>query len=581
MKRTKKRHVSACLLCMAIFLLSAVPAFAVSYTTSGYFTTLDVQEDSSMHVTEEIYVDFTESAHGIYRYIPEQDQHAYFVYDGELVEAPLVYEIKNVTCEGEIVDTVSEDGQLIVRIGDPDRTVFGPHKYTLEYDIVMYDDQIDYLDQLYWNGTPSYWETPIDFASVTVNMPKPFDGSQAEYITGIVGQGDTDRATWSVEGNSVYGYAEDLDRFEGITVRIVLPEGYWVGAKNQGKFWHIAEIIVGAITAFIAGLFLVKGRDEKGVKTVEFYPPDDLSPAEIGYIYDNRIDDRDMTSLVMWFASKGYLKIHAEEVTTAIRKKKKAHICLEKVKDLPADMPEFLQVFFRGLFYGGDWTDMDELAESYSFGYAYEDAQHWLEAEYGDETDKQLMEGQKNQAVGCLAGVIVLTIMIVSLIFLVSVGRQSIVFVLECIVCLVIITLCTIFLARPTKYRTQMLGRIRGYRDFIEKAELDRIEKLVEQDPDFYYNTLPYAYVFDLTDKWAKNFEALKPREPDWYVGSPYYMSSPTIFCRSMDSGVRSSISESMSHTSSGSFSSGGGGFSSGGGGFSGGGGGGGGGGGW
>ena len=84
MKRTHRRHVFACLLCMAVFLASAVPVFAVNFTTDGFFTTVDVQENSSMHVTEEIYVTFTSDAHGIYRYIPNDNVYAYFMHDGEL-----------------------------------------------------------------------------------------------------------------------------------------------------------------------------------------------------------------------------------------------------------------------------------------------------------------------------------------------------------------------------------------------------------------------------------------------------------------------------------------------------------------
>lgn len=84
---------------MAVFLASAVPVFAVNFTTDGFFTTVDVQENSSMHVTEEIYVTFTSDAHGIYRYIPNDNVYAYFMHDGELESKELVYSIKNIECD--------------------------------------------------------------------------------------------------------------------------------------------------------------------------------------------------------------------------------------------------------------------------------------------------------------------------------------------------------------------------------------------------------------------------------------------------------------------------------------------------
>ena len=79
---------------MAVLLASSVPVFAVSYTTDGFFTTVDVQENASMHVTEEIYVTFTSDAHGIYRYIPSDDVYAYFMHDGTLQSKELAYKIQ-------------------------------------------------------------------------------------------------------------------------------------------------------------------------------------------------------------------------------------------------------------------------------------------------------------------------------------------------------------------------------------------------------------------------------------------------------------------------------------------------------
>ncbi len=358
---------------MVMILLSAAPVFAVSYTTDGFFTTLDVQENSSMHVTEEIYITFSSPGHGIFRYIPNRNTYAYFMHDGALVQAEMPYQIKNIRCEGEEIATESENNLCVIRIGSADRTVSGAHKYTLEYDIVMYKDGIDYLDQLYWNVVPAYWDTDIDFAAFTVNMPKAFDPADVDVITGPVGTGDTSRASWDVDSShSLSGHVDGLERSEGITVRIKLPEGYWIDVKDNLWQWRLAEGIIAALALFVAGLFLLKGRDPKPTRVVEFYPPLGLSPAEVGYIYDNRIDDKDMTSLVMWFASKGYLKIHAEEKQGIL--KDKVLITLEKLRNLPENAPAYQKHFFDGLFEGSNFADMKALSKSTSFADSYEAA---------------------------------------------------------------------------------------------------------------------------------------------------------------------------------------------------------------
>ena len=360
---------------------------------------------------------------------------------------------------------------------------------------------------------------------------------------------------------------------------IVLPEGYWTGVKSNAKQWWIAEGLLGAITLLVLGLFLVKGRDPKTVKTVEFYPPENLSPAEIGYIYDNMVNDKDMTSLVMWFASKGYLKISAAPGEKKFLRKEQPIIILEKRRDLPADAPAYQKHFFDGLFEYGREANLKNLAVSTSFADSYEAAKESLQDRYGKTSpNRRLQEGQGYTAVGCLAGFIMLMVFGLATVFLYSYSGQFLKFLAVMVVCSIIVFLCVIHMSRPTPYRQKMLGRIQGFRDFIAAAELDRINQLVEQDPDYYYDILPYAYVFGLTDKWAKNFEALAPKAPDWYSGPDYYMMSPVVFCDSIGGSVRSSLSESAIHSTSASDFSGGG---SGGGGFSGGGGGGGGGGGW
>ncbi|MBR0050725.1 MAG: DUF2207 domain-containing protein, partial [Firmicutes bacterium] len=100
-----------------------------------------------------------------------------------------------------------------------------------------------------------------------------------------------------------------------------------------------------------------------------------------------------------------------------------------------------------------------------------------------------------------------------------------------------------------------------------------------------------YAYVFGLTDQWAKNFEKLMPGSVDWYDGPAELFHTPSTFSSNLARSVNSGIAHSMpkptyssfSGGSSGGRSSGGysGGGGSSGGGYSGGGGGGGGGGGW
>ena len=127
-----------------------------------------------------------------------------------------------------------------------------------------------------------------------------------------------------------------------------------------------------------------------------------------------------------------------------------------------------------------------------------------------------------------------------------------------------------------TDYRIDMMGRLLGFKEFIETAEKENLERLQMEDAKYFYRVLPYAMVFGLARKWAKKFRTITVEKPDWYSTAGVYNGNTFTdhLVSSVNDTVRSHVS-SCSHSSS---SSGG---HHGGGGFSGGGGGGGGGGSW
>ncbi len=584
-RRTLRRHVLACLFCLLLIVGSASSVFAANYTTESFHTTLDISRNSSMHVTETIKVDFQAPSHGIYRDIWTLGK-CWFVEDGELIESDMIYKLDNFRCGDEEISVSSHDDYKSVRIGSADVTFTGPHTYELEYDVIMYKDSIGTFDQLYWNVMPMYWQSDVDDFSFTIRMPSEVD-MDLEVITGPIGTGDTSRGSWTASGTTIEGRVEGpVESGEGVTVRAKLPEGYWKGAKNDAPWVYGIMVLIGLLTFYVIRLFVRYGKDRRPVKTVEFYPPDGMSPAEAGYLYDTKLQDKDMISLVMWFAAKGHLKIIPLDRTgDKPMARKKTAIRLKFVQDLPAGAPSYQTTFFYGLFPGKKRSvDLDELPTS--FGMRLEDAREELIDQM-----KPLMidpKSEESKRTGCLIGIGVFFLVIAAFVLFRVTDDLYSSLLGEFVLCTLFIIFCVRFMLRPSDYRWQMQGRLKGFREFIKKAELDRIEKLVEEDPDYFYTILPYAYVFGLTDRWAKNFKALAIAPPNWYAGDVAYFFDPVSFTNDFSRTTARSFAAAMPKPTYSSFSggsgrsSGGGGYSSsGGGGFSGGGGGGGGGGSW
>jgi uncharacterized membrane protein len=125
---------------------------------------------------------------------------------------------------------------------------------------------------------------------------------------------------------------------------------------------------------------------------------------------------------------------------------------------------------------------------------------------------------------------------------------------------------------RRTLEGEQLFARLMGFRNFMIRAEKDRIEKLVMDNPSYFYDVLPYAYVLGVSDKWARNFEGLDIQPPSWYYTDTMTAFTAIHFANQMDRTASSMNSVMVSQPASSGGGGGGGGFS--GGGFGGGGGG-------
>jgi hypothetical protein len=69
--------------------------------------------------------------------------------------------------------------------------------------------------------------------------------------------------------------------------------------------------------------------------------------------------------------------------------------------------------------------------------------------------------------------------------------------------------LCIVFAVitrKRTEYYTRMLGQLRGFANFIETAESDRLKMLVDENPNYFFDILPYAWAMGLTYEWDDKF---------------------------------------------------------------------------
>lgn len=593
-----------------------------SYKTDSFVTEIKANKDDTFDVTETINVDFTSPKHGIFRYIP--------VSLGE-------YNIKNIVVLGDVseknTDYKLRNKIIKIRVGDEDTLLKGKKQYIIKYKIVGIKSSKDAPDFLKLDLLPTSWNTPIGYAKTTITMPKDVDWANADIYYG--GYGSKSRISDNKAFNVKSDYrtltieTKNLGANEGITIRKQLGNGYWVGAQNYEKKKIIMASLFVILALFTIALWFLFGRDPHYVTTVEFYPPDGMTPAEMGYLIDGSIDDKDIMSMIVYYANKGYM---------AIEDTGKKGFKFTKLKDIDENEKRFAKIFFESIFSEKDVVTNKTMPKNLSDKYFV--VKDMLEGRFIGEKrifSKRstlckwlcmilmipmpfilsiLIAAISNSSVMVFFGILASAIMVVWLFFAskLSNGRNSLtkaekgLYSLVSIVLLVISSaiifgmtfmyakgkvfsitvtasyiLTSFFAVRMnarTKESAKRLGKILGFKQFIETAELDRLKALVEENPAYFYNILPYAYVLGLSDKWIKKFEHIEIEPADWYT-SPYdgynmfnmmiYMNMMDRIDRSIGDTIDDQISGSGSdYGSSGGF--GGGGFT--GGGFGGGGGG-------
>ena len=128
-------------------------------------------------------------------------------------------------------------------------------------------------------------------------------------------------------------------------------------------------------------------------------------------------------------------------------------------------------------------------------------------------------------------------------------------FIIESI-CLVLLIFFLGVIKKRTKYGTEMLVKIKGFKNFLETVEKPQLEELVKENPEYFYNVLPYTYVLGISNKWIEKSKDITLKAPSWYYGYENFKSYS--FYRFLNF-TYSSISRTMLSNSSNSSSSSGG----------------------
>ncbi len=439
----------------------------------------------------------------------------------------------------------------------------------------------------------------LNDVNVTLNFPeRPL--SCHRYISGVYGSNEKQSIEngWTNDGKTLFIHEDKLELVyndtynermaEGITLEFTFEKGVLDSFTGTQMFtertWIILLIGLLSVGFAIGGYFLGKNHGQI-IPVVNVKAPNEMDPMRMGFLIDGSIGDEDVTSMIYYFADKGYLTIDFSNKNDPVLTRVEDENGV--LKELPATAPIYQKTLFEGLFKNRKSVPTSALKEKYYE--SVDEAKIQLMLKKPPRYDKKsvaffllstlfscLLCAVSFVLAGniCVGGdyapadgvFIAVFLIITALLLWVTKELEfkksrtiAIVFltVAYCIGFLIFIlfTKAHIFTAYEKLYlsafaiitqligfftlsRTEsynrILGDILGFKDFIVVTEEDKIKVMLEENPELYYKVLPYAQVLGVTDEWTDRFRNILIEKPSWAVGLEYSVFDYMLINHSM-----------------------------------------------
>jgi len=543
--------------------------FAENFTVEQYDLDIAVSIDRVYTVNEHIVLNYTTPSHGFYRSIPYR------------YESGKEAKVTNIKVD-ENFDKEYAGSNIDLKIGDADKLVKGMKEYNISYIFNLGDDGYPDYDEFYYNLVGDGWATDVKNISYSITFPKAITADRIWLTSGAFGSTNQSKEYQLNNNNTVIqGKVSKLADNEALTLRVEMDPGFFENAWVKKDFTYlgaIAIILSGIAFIFLFIMFYKKyGVDKPLTVVVNFEAPNGLSPLECGYVIDSSADDKDVASMIFYWADKRYLTI--EEVD-----KKKDSFIFHKIKELPETASKAEKELFNALFSKGDESSTTDLAKSgfatkinekvkpevknyfvkekalidpkslskkglmwifallftiiYSFGTCIYDLDFMIIVLIGSliflafsflfsSLMKKYSYVKKSARIGILIGYIIVSILILgAIIFISALGNTSLLLTFISFVFFVIVAILASFggnvMEKLSDYGQHTIENVLGFKEFIDKVEVDKLKLLIDQDPEYFYHILSYAICFGLEDKWAKKFNGIFIEPASWYTSSSY-----------------------------------------------------------
>jgi hypothetical protein len=258
------------------------------------------------------------------------------------------------------------------------------------------------------------------------------------------------------------------------------------------------------------------GRDPGSRRSIkpEYAPPDDLAPAEAGVLVSERAHPSDVVATIVDLAVRGYMRI--EPVTRADDEPDFLFRRLKPILGDPAIRPFELFVLTK-LFDTDLRLNARLLAE---IRQDYDNVFPPIRDEmYRTMVKRRLFPTSPDSVRRIWLGLGLGILAAAAIVYALPpswAGYRSGALALGLALSGLVIAAFSPLMPRKTWDGARAMERVQGFREFLERAEKDRLERM---PADTLHRWLAWAIALGVTERWIWRFEGLPVDAPAWYAG--------------------------------------------------------------
>lgn len=458
---------------------------------------------------------------------------------------------------------VTEEGIRNIYLGDEQKEKDNLY-YEVYYDYNVGEDKIKDKDEFVFYLVNDR-DGKIDGLSFDIEMPSTIANAKVSFVD----QHGTpiDSFTYDINDKKITGKIEGMIN-SGVqyAIKVELPDGYF---KKASK--NISDITITCLSLSIIFLALsivvlvAQKKRDNSVKYNSIYFNDKINSLELGYLYNGFVRDRDIATLLISLANKGYIKIN----------KTGKNYKILKVKEYDSD-DRVEKVFMSELFLSGKSvtrkdlvTNVDYMKKNIEFKlqahkkknrlfilpvfnykaifwalvvlififntinifFEYQPSSIMVNAIlgsigyiilfYGVIHEKVKIEKMLYIFIGLM--LIITPLILTKYEAFIQDPLKLTTYIIGIISMMVIISI-TNMMGNRTFYGTKMYNKINAYKNFL--ISFDEVDKELDKNPSCFFEVLPYTFVLGISDRWFDKFKNRIVKKPSWYVCNDYSLDA-------------------------------------------------------